>query len=125
MKAPVAWRQVLFLTTTNHAQKTMSDNQTITRDPIYYITVGFFALLTTLLPAILGMRNFLPILQTIFLTIYVVLPLHHRNISGALKVMACWLPIQFVVILLLTVVMPNHIQTAIPDSFAYRGEISA
>lgn len=103
----------------------MSDNQSITRDPIYYITVCFFALLTTLLPAALGQRNFLPILQTIFLTIYIAVPLHHRNFGGALRIIALWLPIQFVVILLLTFLFPNHLQTSIPDGFAFRGAISA
>ena len=102
----------------------MSNNNSITHDPIYYVTVGFFALLNTALPAALGQPRFLPIIQTISLFVFVAVALHHRNVSGAIKVMAIWLPIQFVAIALLTSIFPAQVEAAFTAGFAYRGAIS-
>ena len=101
------------------------DRTSITYDPIYYTTVGFFALLTTALPAALGQPRFLPVLQTITLFIFMAITLHRRNPRGALKVMAIWLPIQFVTLLLLTRLLPGQLEAAFTGGFAYRGAITA
>lgn len=102
----------------------MSNNNSITQDPIYYVTVGFFALLNTAIPAALGQPRFLPIIQTISLFIFFAVALHHRNVSGAIKVMAIWLPVQFVTITLLTSLFPAQVEAAFTDGFAYHGAIS-
>jgi hypothetical protein len=103
----------------------MADNDSITYDPIYYNTVGFFALLTTVLPALMGQPRFLPILQTIALTSFVAVALHHRNPRGALKVMAVWLPIQFIVLTVLTRFLGAQTEAAFTNGFAYRGAIAS
>ena len=101
----------------------MPNEHSITRDPVYYFTVGFFALLTTLLPAILGQPRFLPFIQAVGLTIFVAIALHHRNVRGALQVMAIWLPVQFILLFLLTLLFSNQVERAIPNGFGYRGAI--
>jgi hypothetical protein len=103
----------------------MTDNDSITYDPIYYNTVGFFALLTTALPALMGQPRFLPILQTVALTVFVAVTLHHRNPRGGLKVMAFWLPIQFITLTLLARFFGGQTEAAFSNGFVYRGAITA
>lgn len=103
----------------------ITDNDSITYDPIYYSTAGFFALLTSALPALMGQPRFLPILQTVTLTIFVAVTLHHRNPRGAIKVMAVWLPIQFIVLTLLTRFFGAQTEAAFTNGFVYRGAIAA
>jgi hypothetical protein len=103
----------------------MTDDHSITDDPIYYITAAIFALISTALPAILGQQRFLPILQTLCLTIFVAFTLHHRNSRAAITVMAIWLPIQFAVIALLTGLMPGRLEKAFAEGFTYRGDLLA
>ena len=101
-----------------------AQNVSITDDPIYYITAGFFALLTTVLPASLGQPRFLPILQTATLFIFVAVALHHRNVRGALKVMAIWLPIQFIVMVVMTRFFSMQLEAAIANGFEERAAIT-
>ena len=103
----------------------MSDNSSITRDPLYYIVVGFFATLTTVLPAIMGQPRFLPIIQTLALTTFMVMPLHRRYQRGAVMVMAIWLLIQYSLLTLLTRFFGTQIEHAFTNGFAYRGAITA
>jgi hypothetical protein len=103
----------------------MTDDTSITRDPIYYFTVGFFVLLTTALPALMGQPRFLPIIQTLALTIFVAVAIHRHNLRGAIKVMALWLPIQFIVLTLLTFVFGQQLEAAFTNGFLYRGAITA
>jgi hypothetical protein len=105
--------------------ETKSDRQSITFDPIYYTTAAFFALLTTALPAILGQPRFLPIVQTLALTTFVTVALHHRNVPGAVKIVALWLPIQFLAITLLTWFFGTQLESAFNDGFAYRAAITS
>ena len=102
-----------------------SARKTITSDPLYYIVAAFFALLTTALPAILGQPRFLPIIQTLSLITFISVALHNRNVRGAITIIATWLPIQFLVILLLTRLLDGHLETAFSDGFAYRAAITA
>lgn len=105
-------------------QATMNQpTPSITRDPVYLITVGFFALLTTVLPALLGQHRFMPILQAFTLTVFVALPIHHRYPQGALRVLGLWLPLQFLTILLLTLVAGERVEQAIPGGFLLRGAV--
>lgn len=103
----------------------MTANDSITRDPIYYYTAGFFALLTSALPALLGQPRFLPIIQTVALTTFVAVALHHRHPRGALNVMALWLPIQFISLTLLSRVFGAHIEAAFANGFLYRDAVTA
>lgn len=107
------------------ASPSPSSTASITRDPIFYITVAFFALLTTGLPALLGQPRFLPIIQTLSLATFVIVALHHRNVRGAITIVAIWLPIQFIVITLLTRILGSHLEAAFNDGFVYRGAITA
>jgi hypothetical protein len=99
--------------------------KSITHDPIYFVTVAFFALLTTALPALLGQPRFLPIIQTLSLTTFIAVSLHNRNIRGALRVMAIWLPIQFVTLTFLTRLFPTQVEHAIGGAFTYRAAMLA
>jgi hypothetical protein len=67
----------------------------------------------------------LPIIQTLSLTIFVAVALHRRHLRGALNLMAIWLPLQFVLMILLTRLFSVQLEAAIPDGFAYRGAITA
>lgn len=96
----------------------------ITYDAIYYWTVGFFALLTTALPTALGQRNFLPIIQTLGLTVFLAIPLTQRNPKGAVRVMVIWLVLQYLILTLLAILFNTQVERAIPDGFAFRGAIS-
>ncbi len=97
----------------------------ITRDPVYYITAAFFALLTTAVPALMGQPRFMPAVQTLGLTVLMVVALHHHNPGGALRIMALWLPVQFIVLVLLTRLFGAQVEHAFTDGFAYRGAITA
>ena len=99
--------------------------KSITSDPIYFITAAFFALITTALPALMGQPRFLPIIQTVSLITFISVALHHRNVRGAIRVIALWLPIQFIVITLLTRLLGGQLEAAFNDGFAYRAAITA
>lgn len=108
----------------------MSDHKaatpkSITRDPIFFITAAFFALITTALPAILGQPRFLPIIQTLSLITFITVALHNRNQRGAINLMAMWLLIQFSIMVLLTRLVTSQLELAIADGFAYRAAITA
>lgn len=103
----------------------MTNDDSITCDPIYYVTVAIFALLTTVLPALLGQPRFLPIIQTLSLTIFVAITLHRRHPRGAINIMAGWLIFQFIIIVLLTRIFPQQVESAIAGGFTYRGAITS
>ncbi len=98
----------------------MQQPRTITHDPVYYITVAFFVLLTTALPALLGQVRFMPFIQTLALTIFVAIPLNHRHLRGALLVMTLWLALQYVTLVAITLFFDQQVERAIPDGFAVR-----
>ncbi len=97
----------------------------ITHDATYYVTAAFFALITSALPAVLGQPRFLPIIQTLALTTFVSVALHNRNLRGAGQVMALWVPIQFIVIVVLTRTFLGQVEHAFTEGFAYRAAITA
>ncbi|MBX3015759.1 MAG: hypothetical protein KF832_29840 [Caldilineaceae bacterium] len=92
----------------------------IVNDPIYYGTVGFFALLTTSLPAVLGQPNFLPIVQTLALFIFLLIPLRQGMLRQALLVVVLWLGIQFTLMGTLTWLLESNVERAIHGGFQYR-----
>lgn len=101
-----------------------TSSRSITQDPIYFTTAAFFAVLTTALPALLGQPRFMPILQALSLTIFMVLPLHHRHPGGALRVVAIWLPLQYLTLVLLTLIFRGQVEQAITNGFVLQGEIA-
>lgn len=94
-------------------------NYDLVKDPIYYITFGFFALLTTALPAALGQLNFLPIAQTVAITLFLAIPLRRGRIGTALVVLSSWLFLQLLVMILGSALLPLVFERAIHDGFAY------
>ncbi len=103
----------------------MSTTPSITRDPVYPATAAFFALLTTALPALLGQPRFLPVAQTLSLTVFVALALRHGNLRGALRIMALWLTVQFVLMVVFARFFGSQVEHAITGGFAYRGDITS
>lgn len=98
----------------------MQSSYSLARDPIFYITVGFFALLTTGLPLAIGQPNFLPILQTLSLFIFMLIPLRQGLLRQTLWVFALWLVLQFSVVVTLTWLLEARVETAFHDGFRYR-----
>jgi hypothetical protein len=103
----------------------MPDNYTLTRDPVFYATVAFFAFLTTVLPALLGQPRFLPIVQAVGVTVFVALAVRKGHIRGALNTIALWLSVQFVLLFMLSRVVGGLVERAIADGFVYRGDMAA
>ena len=89
------------------------------KDPIYYITFGFFALLTTALPAALGQPNFLPIAQALALTLFLAVPLRRGLVAKGILVLSVWLVLQTLVMIVGTALLPLVFERAIHDGFAY------
>lgn len=98
----------------------MQRSYSLAHDPIFYITVGFFAGLTTGLPAAIGQPNFLPIVQTLALFIFLLIPLRQGLIRQALIVLGLWLAIQFALIVTLTWLLEANVERAFHDGFQYR-----
>ena len=98
----------------------MKSNYALTGDPIFYITVGFFALLTTAMPAGLAQPRFLLILQTICLTIFLAMAIRAGHIRHAFNVMIIWLVIQFLAMALLAWLIPSQIERVFTDGYNHR-----
>ena len=91
----------------------------LTTDPLFYITFGFFAILTTLLPAALGQATFLPIVQTVAVTIFVAIPLRRGRVDRGILVLVVWLALQLLAMIVGTALLPLVFERAIHDGFAY------
>ncbi|MBX3000025.1 MAG: hypothetical protein KF893_16000 [Caldilineaceae bacterium] len=100
-----------------------SSTYQLTRDPFFYGTVGFFALLTTLLPGSLGQPNFMPIVQALGLTIFTAIPLRKGDVGTALRVLLLWLIVQLTVIFFMAWGLPVQTARAIPDGVTYRMDL--
>jgi hypothetical protein len=104
---------------------TTTTRTSITYDPVYYVTVAFYALLTTILPMVLGWPNLLPIFQALALTVFMAIPLTRRHHAGALRVVVLWLLLQYVAATMMTIAAPGLVERAIHDGFVYRGALAA
>ena len=91
----------------------------LTADPIFFVTFGFFAVLTTLLPAALGQANFLPILQALALTVFLAIPLRRGRVDRGIWVITLWIGLQLVVMLAGSALLPQLFERAIRDGFGY------
>ena len=101
----------------------MQTEYRLTSDPIYYVAVVAFALLTTALPAILGQPRFLPVAQTLALTVFTGVCLYRHNFRAAIRVMTIWLVVQFLLIFVLTLLVAGQIAYAMPDGVDYHAHI--
>lgn len=91
-----------------------------TRDPLFYATLVFFALLTTVIPAVMGQPNFMPIVQTLGLTVFTAMALRRGGIAVALRVAALWLVTQGLLLFLLAWLLPGTVERAIHGGFLFR-----
>lgn len=101
-----------------------SSQYRLQRDPVFFFMTGFFALLTTGLPAVLGQPRFMPLVQTIALTALLIIPLRKRDLRSALAVVFLWLALQIAALVLLTWVAPVQIERAFENGFLYRAGMS-
>ncbi|MEZ4673229.1 MAG: hypothetical protein R2932_03170 [Caldilineaceae bacterium] len=104
----------------NQSPPPMNRRYALVNDPIFYITLVIFVLLTTALPAIIGQPIFLPIAQSLALFSFMMITLYQHLVRRTLIVIALWLVLQFLVIVLATIFAEQRIQAAIPDGFHYR-----
>lgn len=91
-------------------------------DPLFYIILGFFALLTTGLPAAMGQPRFLPAVQTLALFSFLFYAIRRGHLPQALRIVAIWLVLQITMLLLLTVLAPTQVERAISNGFQQRAD---
>ena len=94
------------------------------RDPIFFFTVGFFALLTTGLLAVLSQPRFMPLAQAVALTVFMLVPLRQRDLRSALAVVFLWLVLTMSLLITLTWLAPVHLERAFDGGFLYRAELA-
>ncbi|MEZ4734521.1 MAG: hypothetical protein R3E79_46110 [Caldilineaceae bacterium] len=98
----------------------MPRSYSLVDDPVFYITVAFFAFVTTGLPTAIGQPNFLPIVQTLALFIFMLIPLRQGMIRQTLWVLGLWLVIQFILVVALTWLLEARVERAFHGGFQYR-----
>lgn len=98
----------------------MEKEYNLSRDPVFFATVGFFALLTTGLPVVLGQFRFLPIVQSVALTVFLFVPLRQRDLRSALIVVFLWLGLTMAAVFALTWYDAVRVESAFEDGFMYR-----
>jgi hypothetical protein len=98
----------------------MQQEYSLSRDPIFFATVGFFALLTTSMSVILGQFRFLPIVQALALGVFLLIPLRRRDLRSALIVVFLWLALAMVAVFALTWLDPLRVEAAFEDGFLHR-----
>ena len=97
--------------------------RTLVDDPVYYVMLGVFALLTTTTPLLLGQPRFLPFAQSAALTAFLALPLRERRAGRALAILAAWLLVEFAVVFAATLIVPRGAEAAVGGGFAYRAAL--
>ncbi len=95
----------------------MQQTPSLARDPFFYVTVLFFIPLTTVLPAILGQFRFMPVLQTISLSLFLAVAVRQRELGPSFILIGLWAVLQFLIIWGLTSLVPLHVEQAIPNGF--------
>jgi hypothetical protein len=95
----------------------------LTGDPIFYITVGFFAFMTTGVPGLMGQPNFMPIAQALGLTVFTAIPLRRGELKNAVMVVALWLGIQLLIMTAITMLAPLQASRAIAEGITYRMDL--
>jgi hypothetical protein len=98
----------------------MEKEYNLSRDPVFFAMVGFFALLTTGFPLVLGQFRFLPLVQALALAIFLLVPLRRRDLRSALIVVFLWLALTMITVFALTWFDATRTERAFEDGFAYR-----
>ncbi len=98
----------------------MQKDYQLTRDPVYFFMVAFFALLTTGFPAVLGQPRFLPIVQAVALTVFIAIPLRRGDFRAALGVVYLWLALAMATVFALTWLAPAQVARAFDDDWLQR-----
>jgi hypothetical protein len=89
-------------------------------DPVFYIMLIIIALLATALPGGMGQPRFLPVIQTVGLFAFLLVPLRQRLVRPAILVVFIWLVVQSITMITLVWLVPGQIERAIGDGFIYR-----
>lgn len=92
----------------------------LSRDPIFFATVAFFALLTTGLSSVLGQLRFLPIVQAVALTILLLVPLRRRDLAAALATVFLWLALAMTTVFFVTWFAPVEMERTFENGFLHR-----
>jgi len=90
------------------------------QDPLYYVTVIFFILITTVPPALIGQPTFLPLAQGISLTLFAALAVRRGSLRQALIVVGLWLALQFLLMTAMTWLLPTRLDLAFVNGFNLR-----
>jgi hypothetical protein len=98
----------------------MQNEYSLLNDPIFYIMLAFFALLTTALPAALGQPRFLPLAQTVALFVFLSIALRRGAVRQAIRILVIWLVLQLGSFIVITRLAPAQVEHAISDGFPYR-----
>jgi hypothetical protein len=98
----------------------MDKEYSLSRDPLFFATVGFFALLTTSLSVVLGQPRFLPFAQALALTALLLVPLRRRDLRGALGVVFLWLALTMATVFALTWYDAVRAENAFENGFLHR-----
>ena len=92
----------------------------LVQDPLFYVTLLFFALVTTVPPALIGQPTFLPVAQAISLTVFAAMAIRRGSPRQALVVVAIWLVAQFVLMMALTWLLPTRLDLVFANGFNLR-----
>ena len=98
----------------------MKKEYNLSRDPVFFAMVGFFALLTTGFPLVLGQFRFLPLVQALALAVFLLVPLRRRDLRSALVVVFLWLALTMATVFALTWFDAMRTERAFENGFNYR-----
>lgn len=98
----------------------MTKEYRLSRDPIFFAMVAFFALLTTGLSSVLGQLRFLPIAQAVALTLLLLVPLRRRDLRGALATVFLWLALAMATVFAVTWIAPVEMERTFENGFLHR-----
>ena len=90
------------------------------QDPLYYVTLIFFVLVITLPAALIGQPTFLQIAQGVSLAVFAGLAGRRGTLRQTLTVAGLWLAIQFVLMVVLTWLLPTRLDLAFANGFNLR-----
>jgi len=102
----------------------MSQEYRLTRDPAFWAMGAFFALLTTAMPALFGQMRFMPISQTIVLSIFMGIAVRRHDLRSALTVVYTWLLVSMTSLIVLMLLVPGQVERAFDDGFMVRAMTS-
>ncbi len=90
------------------------------RDPLYYVTLIFFVIVTTVPAAILSQSLFMPVSQAVSLVIFTALAVRRGDMRQALIIVGVWLALQFILLAALTWLLPTRLDHAFANGFNLR-----